>query len=117
MKRRDEPLEEEVRGLYIVGATGGLVLGPLLFGSSFLGMIVGVQVGPSLAFTGGPRGERMRATGWESWRLWGIQVRRARRAWLVARRVAEARGLAPLLRCTLCGRQPPRGIGPFALQL
>ena len=97
MKRTDEPLEEEVRGLYIVGATGGLVLGPLLFGSSILGMIVGVQVGPSLAFTGG---ERMRATGWESWRLWGIQVRRSRRAWLIARREAEARGLTPLLRRT-----------------
>ena len=100
MKRTDEPLVEEVRGLYIVGATGGLVFGPLLFGSSLLGMIVGVQVGPSLAFTGGPRGERMRATGWESWRLWGIQVRRARRAWLVTRREAEARGLTPLLRCS-----------------
>ena len=108
MKRTDEPLEEEVRGLYIVGATGGFVLGPLLFGSSFLGMIVGVQVGPSLAFTGGPRGERMRATGWESWRLWGIQVRRARRALVVARREAEARGLTPLLRRGSMGKQPPR---------
>ena len=110
MKRTDEPLEEEVRGLYIVGATGGFVLGPLLFGSSFLGMIVGVQVGPSLAFTGGPRGERMRATGWESWRLWGIQVRRARRALVVARREAEARGLTPLLRRGSMGKQPPRGL-------
>ena len=104
MKRTDEPLEEEVRGLYIVGATGGLVLGPLLFGSSILGMIVGVQVGPSLAFTGG---ERMRATGWESWRLWGIQVRRSRRAWLIARREAEARGLTPLLRCSYVENSRP----------
>ena len=67
-------------------------------------MIVGVQVGPSLAFTGG---ERMRATGWESWRLWGIQVRRSRRAWLIARREAEARGLTPLLRCSYVENSRP----------
>ena len=70
-------------------------------------MIVGVQVGPSLAFTGGPRGERMRATGWESWRLWGIQVQRARRAWAVARREAEARGLTTLLRCSYVENSRP----------
>ena len=30
MKRSDEPLEEEVKGLYVLGAVAGIALGPLL---------------------------------------------------------------------------------------
>ena len=53
MKRRDEPLEQEVRGLYILGAAGGLLLGATLVRSPFLGLILGVQLAPLLAFMEG----------------------------------------------------------------
>ena len=53
MKRRDEPLEQEVRGLYILGAAGGLLLGATLVRSPALGLILGVQLAPLLAFMEG----------------------------------------------------------------
>ena len=68
MKRRDEPLEEEVRGLYVLGAAGGLVLGVTVVRSVLLGLIIGVQLAPLLAFMEGSRGERVRLAGWETWR-------------------------------------------------
>jgi hypothetical protein len=58
MKRRDEPLEQEVRGLYILGAAGGLLLGATVVRSPALGLILGVQLAPLLAFMeGAPRSE------------------------------------------------------------
>lgn len=98
MKRPDEPLDEEVRGLYVLGATGGFVFGPILFGSSVLGLVIGVQLGPLLAFVEGPRGERIRAAGWESWRLWRIQADRANKTWAIVQREAEERGVTEVLR-------------------
>ena len=98
MKRPDEPLDEEVRGLSVLGATGGFLVGPILFGSSLLGLVIGVQLGPVLAFMEGPRGDRVRAAGWEAWRIWRIQVKRAGKAWLAVEREAEARGVTRVLR-------------------
>ena len=74
MKRRDEPLEEEVRGLYVLGAAGGLVLGVTVVRSVLLGLIIGVQLAPLLAFMEGAQGERVRLAGWETWRLCQIQA-------------------------------------------
>lgn len=98
MKRRDEPLEEEVRGLYVLGAAGGLVLGVTVVRSVLLGLIIGVQLAPLLAFMEGSRGERVRLAGWETWRLCQIQLRRSEKGWGVVQREAEARGVSPALR-------------------
>ena len=90
MKRRDEPLEEEVRGLYVLGAAGGLVLGVTIVRSVLLGLIIGVQLAPLLAFMEGAQGERVRLAGWETWRLCQIQVRRSEKAWGVVQREVRA---------------------------
>lgn len=98
MKRRDEPLEQEVRGLYILGAAGGLFLGATVVRSPPLGLILGVQLAPLLAFMEGAQGERVRLAGWETWRLYQIQRARGEKTWRSVQREAEARGVSPALR-------------------
>ena len=62
MKRADEPLEEESRGLCVLGAVGGaLVLkGPF-------GALMGSQLAPMLATVKGPTGDKIRQAGWATW--------------------------------------------------
>ena len=42
MKRADEPLDEEVLGLQVALGMLGILLGPLIFGSGLLGLVLGV---------------------------------------------------------------------------
>mmetsp|Transcript_775 Transcript_775/g.2391 ORF Transcript_775/g.2391 Transcript_775/m.2391 type:complete len:243 (+) Transcript_775:272-1000(+) len=61
LRRPDEPLEEELRGLALIGAVAGA-----LFLGGPLGLLVGFNVGPWTAMLDGQLGERMRLAGWEA---------------------------------------------------
>ena len=50
------------------------MLGKLVIGSVVLGLIIGVQLAPLLAFMEGAQGERIRLAGWETWRVCRIQA-------------------------------------------
>lgn len=68
----DEPLVEEMRGLAVLGVLTGGVLLPLISGGglrpNFFGALLGYQLGPMLGVVTGPRGDQLRAAGWEAWR-------------------------------------------------
>lgn len=60
LRRQDEPLEEELRGLALIGAIVGVILlgGPL-------GILFGYNAGPLLGLVDGEFGEKVRLAGWE----------------------------------------------------
>merc|ERR1719217_1327397 len=68
-----------------------------MFRSAIFGAFIGVQLGPLLAFTEGKMGERLRAAGWESWRLSKVQAGRAQLGWACVRRVRAERGVTQWL--------------------
>ena len=66
MKRADEPLVEELRGLSVLGIFGGFFLLPVIGISPWLGMLLGWQFAPLLAIAEGSVGESCRKAGWEA---------------------------------------------------
>lgn len=98
MKTAEEPLDEEITGLGILGACIGMVAGGPLFGSPIFGIILGSQIGPLLAFKSGPTGEKLRAAGWEGHVLWRSTEQRAQKSWAIMVRESEARGITAALR-------------------
>ena len=62
MKRADEPLEEEMLGLCVVGVGVGA-----LAGGGAIGALLGSQLAPMLAQVQGPNGETFRKAGWATW--------------------------------------------------
>ena len=66
MKRADEPLVEEMRGLAALGIVGGFVLLPILGINCWLGMLLGWQFAPLLSIIDGSSGEACRKAGWEA---------------------------------------------------
>jgi hypothetical protein len=93
MRGVDEPLQEEIEGLIVLGGVVGLATGGPLFRSPLLGMILGLQLSPLLAFTTGPRGDRLRAAGWDAHVRWRQAVKRAREGWATILTESERRGL------------------------
>ena len=94
MKTSDEPLEEEVEGLCILGGMAGAVLGVPLLGSGMIGALLGVQfLGPLLAFSAGPSGDRLRMAGWHTQNLSRKALKRSEMAWNDLVRMSEESGL------------------------
>lgn len=66
LKRADEPLVEELRGLSVLGVLGGFFLLPVIGFDPWLGMLLGWQFAPLLAVAEGSVGESCRKAGWEA---------------------------------------------------
>lgn len=97
MKTVDEPLEEEIEGLCVISAAAGALLGLPLFGSPMLGAVLGVQVGPLIAFTSGPTGENLRRAGWHSHKHWRAAIGRVRSGCAKVRLWSDRSGLTSRL--------------------
>lgn len=86
MKRADTPLDEEVRGLRLACGAVGVVFGPLIIGSSIVGLVLGLIASAYLIQAEGAKG------------LWareiGAQVA-AKIAWVKSE--AEARNITGVL--------------------
>ena len=89
MKRADEPSEEELFGVQLLGGTVGFaLLGPALLGSAVLGLFFGLLLARALVASAGKRGAQAREAGWQTYQLWRGD---ARRRWRRASRPARAR--------------------------
>ena len=100
MKTSDEPLEEEVEGLCILGGMAGAVLGVPLLGSGMIGALLGVQfLGPLMAFSAGTSGNRLRMAGWHTHSLSRNALKRSEMAWNDLVRMSEESGLIARLEC------------------
>ena len=82
MKRADEPSEEELFGVQLLGGTVGFVLlGPALLGSAVLGLFFGLLLARALVASAGKRGAQAREAGWQTYQLWREGRTRAEAAW------------------------------------
>lgn len=82
MKRADEPLDEEVKGLSVLASAVGLFFGNIFLGSSFFGVLLAIQgfeAGPLLAVQQGEMGDQMRAAGWKTSKCMSQLAREAER--------------------------------------
>ena len=111
MKRADDPSQEEVGGLRIVGGVVGYLLGPSLTGSAVLGIFLGVTLGSYLAFLEGRRGAMLREAGWQVYGTLDTQKRRCQELWGSVWAAAQERGVPEALRST------GEAMGGFAEQL
>ena len=111
MKRADDPSQEEVGGLRIVGGVVGYLLGPSLTGSAVLGIFLGITLGNYLAFFEGRRGAMLREAGWQVYSTVDTQKRRCRELWGSVWATAQERGVPEALRSTR------EAMGGFASQL
>lgn len=111
MRRADEPLEEEIRGLQVLGGITGFLVGPHVCGSSVLGIFFGILLGKYLAMAEGRRGAQFRELGWQVSVLYVAQRQRAQELWVAARATAQERGM-PEAMCSMRS-----AIGGFASQL
>jgi hypothetical protein len=97
MRRADDPLQEEIRGLQMIGGVLGFVFGPLLCGSGVLGIFLGVMLGNYLAFIDGRRGAMLREAGWQVFGHVATGRRRTHELWTSLRESAQARGVPEAL--------------------
>ena len=111
MKRADDPLQEEISGLRIIGGVVGYLLGPSLTGSAVLGIFLGMALGNYLAFLEGRRGAMLREAGWQVYGTLDTQKRRCRELWGSVWAPAQERGVPEALRSTRVA------MGGFAAQL
>ena len=81
MKRADEPLQEELDGLAVLGVVVGLFAGRLLGLGALFGALLGWQFAPLLVTIKGPNGDRCRAAGWEAHARWQAAKAKARSLW------------------------------------
>jgi len=66
MRRADEPMVEEVRSLQLILGGIGLVVGPRMGGSAFMGALCGVTAGAALVNAGGSTGLWAREIAWQA---------------------------------------------------
>ena len=100
MKRADDPLEEELRALQIIGGLLGSILGPRIVGSSVIGITLGVLGGRALAYQPGAAGLQARELGWQLSQAVVGQRERGEQALGLLRRESETRGLPELWNST-----------------
>mgnify|MGYP006133638305 CR=1 FL=1 len=98
MKRADEPLQEEIRGLQVLSGAVGFVVGPPLVGSSVLGIFCGILLGNFLIFQEGRSGAAARELGWSVARALEYITQRALQLWESACAAARERGVPDMLR-------------------
>lgn len=98
MKGPNEPIEEEMKGLMVLGSVLGYLFGQSLLGSGLVGGMIGSQLGSVASFAEAPQGEQLRRAGWNIMVYVEQLSLFAEKSWRAVMRESQARGVTLWLR-------------------